>query len=120
MLRRLAAEPLVHFLLLGAALFALNAALPGAAAPKEIMVTEGRIRSLAETFRLTFQRAPTREDLDALIEEFVREEVLYREALAAGLDRDDNTIRRRLRQKMEFLSEEAADDRRGGAQAVSV
>jgi hypothetical protein len=109
MLRRLAAEPLVHFLLLAAALFALNAALPGAAAPKEITVTEGRIRSLAETFRLTFQRAPTRGELDALVEDFVREEVLYREALAAGLDRDDNTIRRRLRQKMEFLSEEAAE-----------
>ena len=108
MLRRLAAEPLVHFLLLGAALFALDAALPGATAPREIIVTEGRIRSLAETFRLTFQRPPTREDLDALVEEFVREEVLYREALAAGLGRDDNTIRRRLRQKMEFLSEEEA------------
>jgi hypothetical protein len=108
MLRRLAAEPLIHFLLLGAALFGLNAALPGATAPKEIAVTAERIRSLAETFRVTFQRPPTREDLDALVEEFVREEVLYREALAAGMDRDDNTIRRRLRQKMDFLSEESA------------
>ncbi|HWM42096.1 MAG TPA: peptidylprolyl isomerase [Burkholderiales bacterium] len=108
MLRKLAAEPLVHFLLLGAALFALNAALPDAAPPKEIVVTEGRIHSLAETFRRTFQREPTRQELDALVEDFVREEVLYREALAAGLDRDDSTIRRRLRQKMEFLAEEAA------------
>jgi hypothetical protein len=108
MLRRLAAEPLLHFVLLGAALFALNAALPGATSPKEVAVSEGRIRSLAETFRATFRRAPTREDLDALIEEYVREEILYREALAAGMDREDSTIRRRLRQKMEFLSEEAA------------
>jgi hypothetical protein len=108
MLRKLAAEPVVHFILLGAALFALNAALPDAAPPQEIVVTEGRIRSLAETFRRTFQREPTRQELDALVEDFVREEVFYREALAAGMDRDDSTIRRRLRQKMEFMIEEAA------------
>jgi hypothetical protein len=108
MLRKLAAEPLVHFLLLGAALFALNAALPAAAPPREIVVTDGRLRSLAETFRSTFRRAPTRQELDALVEDFVREEVLYREALTAGMDRDDSTIRRRLRQRMEFLAEEAA------------
>ena len=108
MLRKLAAEPLIHFLLLGAVLFALNAALPNAAPPREIVVTEGRMRSLAETFRRTFQRAPTSQELDALVDDFVREEVLYREALAAGMDRDDSTIRRRLRQRMEFLAEEAA------------
>jgi hypothetical protein len=108
MLRKLVAEPLVHFLLLGAALFALNAALPAAAPPREILVTDGRLRSLDETFRSTFRRAPTRQELDALVEDFVREEVFYREALAAGMDREDNTIRRRLRQKMEFLIEEAA------------
>jgi len=108
MLRKLAAEPLVHFLLLGSALFALNAALPSAAPPREIVVTDGRIRSLDETFRSTFRRAPTRQELDALVEDFVREEVLYREALAVGMDRDDSTIRRRLRQRMELMAEEAA------------
>ena len=106
MLRRLAAEPLVHFLVLGVALFALNAALPAASRDREINVTEGRIRSLAETYRRTWQRAPTRTELDAMIEDFVREEVLVREALATGLDRDDSVIRRRLRQKMEILTEE--------------
>ncbi len=108
MLRRLASEPLVHFLLLGAALFALNATLPPPSANKEIKVTEGRIRSLAEAYRRTWQRAPTREELDALVEDFVRDEVLYREALAQGLERDDLVVRRRLRQKMEFVTEEAA------------
>lgn len=107
-LRRFAAEPLVHFLLLGAALFALNAFLPPSGASKEIVVSDGRIRSLAETYRRTWQRAPTREELDALIEDFVRDEVLYREALAQGLERDDIVVRRRLRQRMEFLTEEAA------------
>ena len=107
MLRSLLREPLVHFLLLGAAFFALNAWL-APTQEKQIVVSEGRIRSLAEAYRRTWQRAPTRQELDALIENFVRDEVLYREALATGLDRDDDVVRRRLRQKMEVLTEEAA------------
>jgi hypothetical protein len=104
-------EPLVRFLLLGAALFALDAWLrpaADAAAGGEIVVSEARVRSLAHNFRRTWQRPPTPEELDALVREHVREEVLYREALALGLDRDDTIVRRRMRQKMEFISEEAA------------
>ena len=104
-------EPLVHFLLLGAALFALDAWLRPPAAPAastEIVVSEARIASLAQNFRRTWQRPPTKEELDGLVESFVREEVMVREALALGLDRDDAIIRRRLQQKMEFVSEEAA------------
>jgi hypothetical protein len=104
-------EPLVHFLLLGAALFALDAWLRPAAAPAastEIVVSESRIASLAQNFRRTWQRPPTKEELDGLVESFVKEEVMVREALALGLDRDDAIIRRRLQQKMEFVSEEAA------------
>jgi hypothetical protein len=111
MLRSLVREPLVHFLLLGAALFALDAWLrPGATSPgsAEIVVSEARIRNLAQTFRRTWQRPPTREELDGLVESHVREEVLYREALALGLDRDDAIVRRRMQQKMEFVAEEAA------------
>jgi hypothetical protein len=111
MLKSLLREPLVHFLLLGAALFALDAWLrPTAATPAntEIVVSEARIRNLAQNFRRTWQRPPTREELDGLVESHVREEVFYREALALGLDRDDTIIRRRLQQKVEFISEEAA------------
>ena len=111
MLRSLVREPLVHFLLLGAVLFLLNAWLRPWATPAgagEIVVSETRIRNLAQTFRRTWQRPPTREELEGLVEDYVREEVLYREAIALGLDRDDTIIRRRLRQKMEFVSEEAA------------
>jgi hypothetical protein len=109
--RTLAREPLVHFLLIGAALFALNAWLRPASAPAaggEIVVTEARIRNLAQSFGRTWQRPPTREELDGLVESYVREEVMVREALALGLDRDDAIIRRRLQQKVEFVSEEAA------------
>ena len=104
-------EPLVHFLLLGATLFLLDAWLRPAAVPAgntEIVVSEARIRSIAQNFSRTWQRPPTREELDGLIASHVREEVFYREAQALGLDRDDAIIRRRLQQKMEFVSEEAA------------
>jgi hypothetical protein len=104
-------EPLVQFLLLGAALFLIDAWLRPAAAPAastEIVVSEARIRNLAQNFRRTWQRPPTAEELDGLVQTHVREEVLYREALALGLDRDDAIIRRRLQQKVEFISEEAA------------
>jgi PPIC-type PPIASE domain len=111
MLKATLREPLVHFLLLGAALFALDAWLrptAATAANTEIVVSEARIRNLAQNFRRTWQRPPTREELEGLVESHVREEVFYREALALGLDRDDTIIRRRLQQKIEFISEEAA------------
>jgi len=111
MIRKLLREPLVHFLLLGAALFALDAWLRPSGPPTanaEIVVSEARIRNLAQNFRRTWQRPPTRVELEGLVEAHVREEVFYREALALGLERDDAIIRRRLQQKMEFVSEEAA------------
>ena len=110
MLKSLLREPLVQFLLLGAALFAIDAWLrPTApAATSEIVVGEARIRNLAQNFARTWQRPPTREELDGLVETYIREEVMVREALAVGLDRDDAIVRRRLQQKVEFVSEEAA------------
>jgi parvulin-like peptidyl-prolyl isomerase len=111
MLKLLLREPLVQFLLLGAVLFVLDAWLRPAAAPvaaTQIVVSETRIDNLAQNFRRTWQRPPTKQELDGLIESFVKEEVMVREALALGLDRDDAIIRRRLQQKMEFVSEEAA------------
>ena len=104
-LRRLAREPLLHFLILGAALFGLAWLLEdGADQTSEIVVDAAQIERLAEDFRRTWQRPPTRAELEGLIEDHVREEVFYREALALGLDRNDPAIRRRLRQKMEFLN----------------
>lgn len=102
-------EPLLHFLLLGSLLFVVNAFwdqwFP---AQGNIVVNEGRVRMLAENFRRTWQRPPTASELDGLIEEQIRDEVLTREAQRLGLDRDDTVIRRRLRQKIEIITEEAA------------
>ena len=102
-------EPLVHFLLLGALLFAINGFWEQWFPTQgNIMLGEGRVRMLAENFRRTWQRAPTVSELDGLIEDQIRDEVLTREAQRLGLDRDDTVIRRRLRQKIEIITEEAA------------
>jgi len=103
-------EPLAHFLAIGAILFALSAILgnPGQDRDTEIVVDEGQIQRLVEGWRMTWRRPPTQEELRGLIDDYITEEVLYREALALGLDKGDMMIRRRLRQKMEFISEDFA------------
>jgi hypothetical protein len=106
---RLLKEPLLHFLLLGAGLFLAYSLMPkgpGNGEPRKIVVTQGQIEHLATGFAKTWQRAPTAHELEGLIRDWVREEVYSREAVALGLDRDDAVIRRRLRQKMEFISDD--------------
>lgn len=109
-MRRLVREPLLHFLLLGGVIFAIFAFVSRNEAnrPGEIVVTEGRIASLSTAFSRVWQRPPSADELDGLIRDYVRDEVLSREALALGLDKDDTVIRRRLRQKLEFVSEDVA------------
>ena len=103
---RLLREPLFHFLILGAGLFVVYFAVNGSVSnpADRIVVDETRILRLAEQFQRTWLRPPTQQELQALAEDYVKEEVLYREAQALGLDEDDLVIRRRLRQKMEFLN----------------
>jgi hypothetical protein len=75
-------------------------------APEKIVVSASRIANLGDGFARTWRRAPSEQELQGLIEDYVRDEVFYREGRAAGLDRDDVIIRRRVRQKMEFLAED--------------
>jgi hypothetical protein len=105
---RIIREPLFHFLLLGAAIFAVYgvATRHKTDKPGQILVTQGTIENLVTGFTRTWQRPPTKEELQGLIRDHIREEVAYREALALGLDRDDMIVRRRLQQKFEFLSDE--------------
>ncbi|MEE4605402.1 MAG: peptidylprolyl isomerase [Desulfobacteraceae bacterium] len=70
---------------------------------EQIVIDETQVLRLAEQFQRTWMRPPTRQELQGLAEDFVKEEILYREARALGLDQDDLVIRRRLRQKMEFI-----------------
>lgn len=103
-------EPLLVFLLIGAAIFVLfqQVADDPLTADAEIVITVGHIQVLTMGFEKRWQRLPTERELEDLIQHYVREEVLYREALALGLDRDDPIIKRRLVQKLQFLSEDIA------------
>jgi hypothetical protein len=103
-------EPLLHFLVLGAALFWLAGTLgdPAQGRRGRIVLSAGDVEQIVAGFERTWQRPPTQVELAGLVEDRVREEVFYREALALGLDRDDTIVRRRMRQKMEFLSEDLA------------
>lgn len=110
-MKRILKEPLLHFLLLGAGLFVAYGLIsrPGRSdAPDKIVVTVGQIEHLAAGFAKTWQRPPTGAELRGLVDDWVHEEVATREAIALGLDKDDTVIRRRLRQKMEFVSDDIA------------
>jgi PPIC-type PPIASE domain len=109
-MKKLIREPFIHFLLLGAAIFVANHFLSARAdnQPGKIVITQGDITSMVIGFSRTWQRPPTREELDGLIRDRVREEVYSREAIAMGLDRDDPIIRRRLQQKLEFVTDDVA------------
>jgi len=108
---KLLREPLVQFLLLGGFLFLYFEWMGGGSGPgsTRISITPGLVEHLASGFTRTWQRPPTDAEIKGLIDEYVKEEIATREATAMGLDRDDTIIRRRLRQKMEFLVEDALD-----------
>jgi peptidyl-prolyl cis-trans isomerase C len=111
---KLLREPVVHFLLIGAVIFGLYEARNNKTAREpqnRIIVTAGDVERLRTAWSKRWQRPPTAEELKGIVDEHVREEILYREALALGLDRDDTIIRRRLAQKFEFLTEDLAGSR---------
>lgn len=110
---RLLREPLLHFLVLGAALFGLYAYLNNDEAAavsdeRQIVVTEGKIEHLAALFSRTWQRPATRQELEGLVNDYIREEAAYREGTAMGLDQNDTIIRRRIRQKLDFVVDDLA------------
>jgi peptidyl-prolyl cis-trans isomerase C len=113
-LRRLVREPLLHFLLIGLVLFlAYDRLHPGAENKSEsnrIVLTPGDFEQLAVTWLAQGRPPPTPAQMQSLVELKVREEVLYREALALGLDKGDTIVKRRLAQKLEFLIEGGAID----------
>ena len=107
---KLLREPLVHFLALGAVVFLLfNLNARGhAPQPGRIVVSSAKVEQLVVGFSRTWHRPPSQLELDGLVEDAIRDEVLYREALAMGLDKDDTIVRRRMRQKLEFLTDEVS------------
>jgi hypothetical protein len=107
-LRRLLNEPLVHFLVLGGLLFLLYQWRTGGAGSgsNRIVITQGQVASLQAGFQQVWLRPATDAEFKGLIDDYVREEIAVREATAQGLEQGDIVIRRRLRQKFEFLAED--------------
>jgi len=110
LLQRLLREPLFHFLALGGLIFVIFRVVSGPAPVRTdtIVIGPERIDQLVKSYEAVWRHPPTADELEVIIDETVREDVYYREALALGLDRNDAIVRRRLRQKMEFLTETGA------------
>lgn len=103
-------EPLLQFMAIALVLFAANHFIRGdnvELSSERISIPEGRVQQIAESYRLLAGRMPSRAELQALVNDFADEEIAYREAVAMGLDADDTIVRRRMRQKLEFLAEDA-------------
>lgn len=107
MLSRLLREPLLYFFIAGAGLFLLSEQL-GTDNGRRIVVSEAERQRLSAQWQAQMGRSPTESELNALVEQWIREEIYYREARAMGLDEDDIIIRRRLAQKLTFLTEDLA------------
>ena len=104
-------EPALHFVVIGLGLFGLHAAVARRAAPTRIVVSASFIEGLGREQAARNGRPPTADEERGLIDRFIDDEVLYREAIALGLDRGDLIVRRRLVQKMEFVARGASPER---------
>lgn len=107
MKNKLLREPLLHFFALGLLLFVLYSSVSDQSgrAADEIVVDEARVAGLVAAFEATWRRKPSDEELTGAIDAYVREEILYREGVAAGFDLNDPIIRRRVAQKMSFIAD---------------
>jgi hypothetical protein len=109
-LERAVREPLSQFLAIALVLFVTNELIHGDVvrpSGERITISQGRVQQLADSYRLLAGRMPSRAELQALVNDFADEEIAYREAIAIGLDADDTIVRRRMRQKLEFMAEDA-------------
>src|SRR3954471_8956373 len=103
---------MLHFLLIGVALFgAYLWVSPGDAGGRRIVITQGVADDLVTQHVAAKGREPSTTELNHLIESYVRDEILYREGVRLGLERDDIVVKRRVRQKIEMIAEEDASTR---------
>jgi hypothetical protein len=102
-------EPLLHFLFIGTAIYVLYGVVAEPvpeATDKTIVVRAGEVEWMRTSWQKRWNRPPTPEEFDGLVQQYIRETVLYREALTMGLNQHDQVIRRRLAQKLEFLAKD--------------
>ena len=106
-LRNLVREPLLHFLLIGLALFLLYGRVaPGDSSSHRIVIGQSQVDDMVRQYQSTWTRLPTPAETRQLIDTYVHDEIAYREGLSMGLDKDDAVIKRRIRQKYELIAEE--------------
>jgi len=104
-------EPLVQFLLIGACIYAaygLFGTPDEDAEDRTIVVDSARMEGFIAQWQQRWNRPPTRQELDGIVDSYVRESILYRAAVEMGLDQDDPITRRRIAQKLEFLTNDIA------------
>jgi hypothetical protein len=110
-LTRLFKEPLIQFLIIGAAIYGAYALF---GSPEEdyrdniILADSNRINAMISEWESRWQRPPTRQEIDGLIQQYIKEDVLYRQAVSMRLNEDDPITRRRMAQKLEFLTSDLA------------
>jgi len=100
------AEPLLHFVVLGALLFLLVDGRGGPGANHTIVLDQARVDKFAADYRAEFGQDPSPVEIKSVAQRYVQDEILYREGLALNLDRDDEVIRRRIVQKMQFIQQD--------------
>jgi parvulin-like peptidyl-prolyl isomerase len=110
MLKKLLHEPLIHFCFIGIVLFALFGMVGESESDRDnrLVVTQAHVDRLVKTFQKRWSRMPGQAEVKNLVEGFIRQEILYREALAIGLDKDDAVVRRRMAQKIDFMFKDIA------------
>jgi len=111
-LKRCLREPLLHFLVIGLVLFGfyayINRGRSGSASPRQIVLSLDELATMTAYFESQWHRPPTPQEFQAMVEDKIKEEVLSREGLAMGLDKDDTIVKRRMAQKVQFLTEDVA------------
>jgi len=106
-IKALAREPLLHFLLIGLALFLLYGGVsPGGNESRRIVVSQSQVDDMVRQYQSTWTRSPSPSEIRGLIDTYVHDEIVYREGMSMGLDKDDAVIKRRIRQKYDLIAEE--------------
>jgi PPIC-type PPIASE domain len=106
-IKALAREPLLHFLLIGLALFLLYGRVsPGDSDSRRIVVSQSQVDDMVRQYQSTWTRSPSPSEIRGLIDTYIHDEIAYREGLSMGLDKDDAVIKRRIRQKYDLIAEE--------------
>lgn len=109
-IRKVIKEPFLLFFLLGALIFIMYTRATGYIDQRnrQIYVGQDQIALLAESFQKTWNRSPTEDELKAQINNFIMDEIFFKEAVSMGLDKTDLAVKRRLRQIMEIMMDDFA------------